>query len=198
MGMDSMSYCLFTDDFKKKKVKYQDVSPALFELYKKKISVEFADMMLEEGLCTYAEGLFTLVDPRVYDEVLKQYNVYSDKCITLVKNAFGDLFYYDGFECRVLYTSYNEQCSFAGGGAVKYFFTFQLTDATFLRKNFKKKLFGEAVKQYGKLEPDETYGFIPALPLGGEETCRSIRKVKTIEYLNSLSQAFLWILFLYC
>jgi hypothetical protein len=168
----------------------KDAPAALLKLYEEKISAEFAAMIKDEGLCTYAEGLFTMVDPRKYDEVLKDYKVYSDKCISLVKNAFGDLFYFDGFECRILYTSHNENYSFATGDAVKYFFTFQLTDASFLTKNFKKKLFSQALKKYGALKPDETYGFVPALPLGGEEKLENIEIVKTLEYLSILSQSF--------
>jgi hypothetical protein len=190
MSLDSMPYSLFTDQYKKKKEKYEDASPALLKLYTKKVSAEFADMMKEEGLCSYMDGLFTTVDPALYEGVLKDYKVHSDKSIVLMKNAFGDLFYFDGFDCRILYTSHNENYSFTGGDAVKYFFTFQMTEASFLTENFKKKLFGQALKKFGKLKPDETYGFVPAIPLGGEEKLDNIEKVKTLEYLSILSQSF--------
>mgnify|MGYP002079457892 CR=1 FL=1 len=73
---------------------------------------------------------------------------------------------------------------------MKYFFTFQLTDASFQRKNFKKRLFQQALKQHGPLAPDESYGFVPALPLGGKEVMTQIQKVKTLEYLDLLAQSF--------
>eukprot|EP00160_Parvularia_atlantis_P009586 Unigene19111_Nuclearia_a/m.54270 Unigene19111_Nuclearia_a/g.54270 ORF Unigene19111_Nuclearia_a/g.54270 Unigene19111_Nuclearia_a/m.54270 type:complete len:192 (+) Unigene19111_Nuclearia_a:271-846(+) len=189
-SMDVMPYSLFTDQYKKKKEKYEDASAALLKLYEKKISAGFAAMMKEEGLCTYMDGLFTMVNPVKYELVLKEFGVHTDKTVPLVKSAFGDLFYFDGFECRILYTSHNENYSFATGDAVKYFFTFQLTDASFLTKNFKKRLFGQALKEYGPLKPDETYGFEPALPLGGEEKLDNIKIVKTLEYLSILSQSF--------
>lgn len=189
-SLDNMPYSFFTDQYKKKKVKYQDASAALIKLYEKKISAEFAEMMKEEGLCSYMEGLFTSVDHTQYEKVLKEYNVYSDKCVVLMKNAFGDLFYFDGSDCRILYVSQNENYSFASGDSVKYFYTFQLTDASFLTDNFKKRLFNKALKAHGPLKPDETYGFVPAIPLGGSEKVENIQKVKTLEYLSILSQSF--------
>ncbi|MEZ4234125.1 MAG: DUF1851 domain-containing protein [Polyangiaceae bacterium] len=189
MSLDSLSYALFTDDFKKKKTRYAATSAALLTLYRKRVSAEFAEMMKAEGLCSYADGLFTTVDTKQYKGVLKEFGLPSDSLV-LLKNAFADLFYFDGFECRILYTSHNESYSFAGGDAVKYFFTFQLTDASFQRKNFKKRLFQQALKQHGPLGPDESYGFVPALPLGGKEVVTQIQKVKTLEYLDLLAQSF--------
>lgn len=189
MSLHSLPYTLFTDEFKRKRFRYADPPAALLGLYKKRVSAEFAEMMKAEGLCSYADGLFTTVDSREYKSVLKAFGLPKDSLV-LVKSAFADLFYFDGFECRILYTSHNESYSFAAGDAVKYFFTFQLTDASFQRENFKKRLFRQAFKKDGPLAPDESYGFVPALPLGGTEAVNRIQKVKTMEYLDLLAQSF--------
>jgi hypothetical protein len=49
-------------------------------------------------------------------------------------------------------------------------------------------LFEEALKKLGPLKPDEMYGFVPAIALGGPGTLNTLQKVKTIEHLTFLSQ----------
>jgi hypothetical protein len=48
--------------------------------------------------------------------------------------------------------------------------------------------FEPAKNKLGSLEPDEMYGFIPALAFGGTLRLENIQKVKTLEHLTLLSQ----------
>jgi hypothetical protein len=49
-------------------------------------------------------------------------------------------------------------------------------------------LFKPAVEKLGELKADEMYGLVPALALGGSIDLEHVEKVKTIEYLEFLSQ----------
>jgi hypothetical protein len=49
-------------------------------------------------------------------------------------------------------------------------------------------LFQLALKKLGSLQPDEMYGFVPALALGGPGDLKHLQKLKTIEHLTFLSQ----------
>jgi hypothetical protein len=49
-------------------------------------------------------------------------------------------------------------------------------------------LFQRALTTLGPLQPDEMYGFVPALALGGPGDLKHLQKVKTIEHLTFLSQ----------
>lgn len=49
-------------------------------------------------------------------------------------------------------------------------------------------LFEKALRTLGPLQPDEMYGFVPALALGGSADLKHLQKVKTIEHLTFLSQ----------
>lgn len=182
----------FGDKFKKKKSQYGHPSEKTLALYKEKISEEFAEFMKEEGFCVYADGLFTSIDPFEYKVVMEEYGINAEMAIPLIKNAFGDILYSDGYALMILHTSYNEKYNFgaADPDGVKYFYVVRLTAADFHTKFFKKSLFNKALKEYGTLVPDESYGFVPAIPLGGTEKPEQIEKVKTLEYLGMLSRSF--------
>ena len=49
-------------------------------------------------------------------------------------------------------------------------------------------LFAPALKTLGRLKPDEMYGFVPALALGGPSTLEHLQKVKAVEHLMLLAQ----------
>ena len=72
MALDTIFFKSFGDKFKKKKPQYGHPSEKVLALYKDKISAEFAEFMKEEGFCTYADGLFTSVDPFEYKVVMEQ------------------------------------------------------------------------------------------------------------------------------
>jgi hypothetical protein len=191
MSLSSLPYSLFTNKFKKKRTPYEAVDGQVFELYKKKVSEEFALFMKEEGFCSYLDGLFTTVNPITYKVVMEEFRMNVDMVMPLLKNGFGDIIFFDGVSTRILYASYNEKHVLGSpSDAVKMLYAMRITEADFQNAFLKKKLFNKAVKEYGGLAPDETFGFVPAIPLGGEEKLEHIEKVKTLEYLSILSQSF--------
>lgn len=48
--------------------------------------------------------------------------------------------------------------------------------------------FPEAVERLGKLSPDELFGFVPALQLGGDPFPENLQRFKVMEYLEFLAQ----------
>ncbi len=49
-------------------------------------------------------------------------------------------------------------------------------------------LFEPAYHRLGPLAPDEMYGFVPAVMLGGPNTLEHLAKLKAVEHLTLLSQ----------
>jgi|GEM_PF-3971146 len=63
MSLAAFPYSLFSTKFKKTRIRYAEPGEAVLELYRTRISEEFALFMQEEGFCTYLNGLFTTVNP---------------------------------------------------------------------------------------------------------------------------------------
>jgi len=183
-------YDSFGKKFKNKKTRYAEVDDKVEALYKEKISEEFAAFMKAEGFCVYADGLFTPVNPFDYLPVMADYGINVQMAVPLMKTAFGDIIYSDGYGLMILHVSHNEKYTFGAADAdgVKYFYVIRLTASDFHTKFFKKSLFGKALKEYGALAPDETYAFVPSVPAGGKEGLGNIQKQNTLAYLRQLSQ----------
>ena len=192
MALDTIFYDSFRRKFKNKKEPYAKVDDKILALYKDRISGEFADFMNEEGFCRYAEGLFTTIDPFAYLPVMEKYGVNGNMAVPLIKSAFGDILYSDGYALMILHVSHNEKYAFgaADPDGVKYFYVVRLAAPDFHTKFFKKSLFTKALKIYGAPAPDETYAFVPSVPSGGKEKLENIQKQNTLAYLEQLASEF--------
>ena len=57
-----------------------------------------------------------------------------------------------------------------------------------MEKYFQIPQYLEAVNKFGMLEPDECFGYVPLLGLGGREDIDNISKVKIKEHIELISQ----------
>jgi len=149
------------------------------------------------GWSGYANGIFWTVNPAEYDAVvgpwLEQSGIANpDSYHVVARGAFGDLYLWQSVTGskltldvnyhRFLLTSLKLSPSRADARVRSFFVSKNRTSNDF------NGLFSKALNKLGPLQPDEMYGFVPAIALGGPGTLNTLQKVKTIEHLTFLSQ----------
>jgi hypothetical protein len=173
------------------------VPPSSVERYRGKLPDQLLAYWEEHGWCGYAEGLFWTVNPQEYEPVLEAWIgetpfMERDVYHIIARSAFGDLYFWGE-------TTGNSLSLFAPGSfcipresrfigdklnnGVQVFFGGQSRD-----RNDFEGLFKPAYALLGKLDPDEMYGLVPALALGGIASGDHLRKVKALEHLVILAQ----------
>lgn len=158
----------------------------------------------EEGWCAYANGLFWIVNPDDYEEVV--YEWVNDTGLEKIdafhvigRTAFGDL-YVCGERTGVSMTiSCSINAIFAlpkdlqpknkedRDWSVRSFLGLSASECD-LEDESGIQLFERAVKKYGPLEPDEVFGFEPAIVLGGRMRLENLVKLKLDVHLTILRQ----------
>jgi hypothetical protein len=149
------------------------------------------------GWSGYAEGLFWTVDPAEYQELITAW--LDDSGIpdsgfyhTIARSAFGDLYLWhekagNWLNLTIPYARVHSSKPHVGkysfDTVIEIFFVTQSREA-----NDFDDLFQQALKKLGPLQPDEMYGFVPALALGGPAELKHLQKLKTIDHLTFLSQ----------
>lgn len=189
----------FKSKFKKTKVLNKPVPDKTYD-YFAAFNKDYADFIKEEGFCSYAGGLFSLVDPFDYVglltlpglEVISQNAFDMGHEVPLIRSGFGDIIICDmKLDTRndFYHSFYNERYNM--GSKVGYMFEMQLTDTDFLNDNFKKRLFNQVMKISGSPKADENFGFPMDFPWDRErelEKKENVRVYNTVDYFNQLSK----------
>lgn len=159
----------------------------------------------EEGWATYANGLLWIVNPDDYEYIK---NIWLedtplatfDNFHVIARSAFGDLYLCGERTGRSVTIACPNNEILALKNKLK---TKPLHDQDFSIKSFfacrdpedfdyydinGKLLFERAVEKYGPLEPDEMYGFEPALVMGGHPTLDNLRRLKLNPHLHILRE----------
>jgi hypothetical protein len=163
------------------------------------------DYWKEYGFCGYGEGLFWLVNPADYEELLelwlKNTPVWSrENYYVIARTAFGRLFLWGDksgkttkldtyihniLPCDIPSVPIDREKRerflgiFINNIDKKYVDAYDKDD---------KLLFKRAFKKLGQLQNDEMYAFVPALALGGVAELKCLQKVKLQEQLSILAQ----------
>lgn len=175
----------------------REVPLSCIDLYRSKLPELLLKYWAEHGWCGYGEGIFWLVNPQEYEEVVASW-IQGTKFETLdtyhliARSAFGDLYLWGektGASLNItgILSKYAEFYSASGEEQMdKQLQNFLLT------RNIGDDNYGEffepAQKKLGTLRHDEMYGFVPAFMLGGRDTLEHLEKVKAVEHLILLSQ----------
>lgn len=190
----------FKSKFKKTKVLNKPVSDSTYE-YFASYHPEYAAFIKEEGFCTYDGGLFSTIDPFDYAEALDLPGITETNhtrkrleggwSAPLIKTGFGDFLFCDlkiDAGNDIYHSFYNERYNMGSG--IGYLFEMRLTDTGFQNSSLKKKLFNQAVKQFGELKEGENFGFPTDFPQGqkGLEKIDHVQVYQTQDYLNLLSK----------
>jgi hypothetical protein len=167
-------------------VPYATVPHDVLQSYQGKLPEPLLEEWAAVGWCSYGNGFLWLVNPAEYTEILKDWLEPSDQALVFARTAFGGLFMWRNNEIQYLYIQYARTQSLSDD--IEIFFDYSLCSQDFLDGVLEQKLFLEALKKLGELEPNECYGFEPVLALGGSGTLETTTKVALREYLSFLSQ----------
>jgi len=162
----------------------------------------------EYGFCGWGDGIFWLVNPSEYHEILqtwlqgtefaKREEQGIDSYYVIGRSAFGDLIVWGNTSGQsidinsnfgmIFPTDYSEKLKERGEErTVDLFFATMSKNSLDEKDVDEKLLFERACKKLGPLEFDEMYAFVPALALGGTNKLENLKKVKVIEHLNFLA-----------
>ncbi|RAU46406.1 MULTISPECIES: GAD-like domain-containing protein [unclassified Pseudomonas] len=163
---------------------------------------DLPDLLLEfwgeNGWSGYGDGIFWTVNPADYDATVRTWLEASgiqdaDTYHVVARSAFGDLYLWqsrtgstlniDSVYARYSLSARPLMSKAEANHHVEVFFMNKDRDTD----DFDD-LFTAALKKLGRLEPDEMYGFVPALVLGGPSDPDHLQKVKIVEHLTFLSQ----------
>ncbi len=181
------------------------VNSKIIEKYRGKLPDKLLEYWQEYGFIGLKNGLFWLVNPEEFDDVLESWIgdteiSKKDDYYVIARSGFGNLYLWgkkSGF-------MYEIQCNtgwiLEKEGSEKEItegnvdFELQLFLATRDVERIDlddietdKPLFDELVKKFGPLNDDEIFGFEPALFLGGEQTFQNINKLDLQTHLKILA-----------
>lgn len=158
----------------------------------------------EEGWCGYANGLFWIVNPDDYEDLVDEWMENTsleqvDAFHVIARTAFGHL-YVCGERTGVSVTiSCPISAIFAlpkdlkpkskedQDWSVRGFLGLSVDECN-VKDESGVQLFERAVAKLGPLEPDEVYGFEPAIVLGGKMRLENLAKLKLDVHLTILRQ----------
>lgn len=173
------------------------VPPSSIERFRGKLPDQLLEYWEVHGWCGYADGLFWTVDPLEYEPVLNAWIggtpfMESDAYHIIARSAFGELFFWGertgeslrifapGSYCLPNEAIFKENELELG---LRAFFSVRNRE-----ENDFAGIFNLALGNLGQLMPDEMYGFVPALALGGPADLNHMKKVKAVEHLIFLAQ----------
>lgn len=153
------------------------------------------------GFSVFKDGLLTVVNPLDWQDTVDEWIEGTeletlDSFIPLMKGAFGDFRLFGinkGYEIQLdtrLETYYGDRelPKYSMEFLVQNFFSGQ--SPRHWDNNEDKSLnFTKALKKLGPLQPDEMYGFVPMLPLGGTRDLKHLQKVEAHAHLSILRQS---------
>lgn len=183
----------------------RDVPEDVIERFRGRLPDRLLGYWQHEGWCGYADGRFWTVNPEDYDDLLDFWLEGSgleriDNFHVVARTAFGDLRLFGertGTSARIspslnaiislsrnLRAHSPQELSVAAG---VLFSNSSLKQGDFA-SDTEGYLFEPALRTLGRLEPDEMYGFEPALVAGGTAVLANLRRVKLHPHLLILRQ----------
>jgi len=159
----------------------------------------------EFGFCGYGEGLFWLVNPADYEEILELWLKNTplwgrENYYVIARSAFGELYAWgdksgddtliDSQDHTIMPVDMPKDPITKKQKEQRlgiFFNSIDKESPDYYDKD-DKLLFKKALKKLGTLAPDEIYAFVPALALGGVADLNHLQKVKLQEQLSILAQ----------
>lgn len=182
----------------------REVPAASIDKYQSKLPPALLGYWREEGWCSFADGLFWIVDPDAYKATLDVWLQGSglaeiDNYHVIARDAFGSLYAWGERYQRKITVS-----SLAGGivalknqlqkpnpqpdRSLGIFLGSTSRDSLDFEDIQGKPLFQRALAKLGPVAEDEMYAFEPGLCIGGKADLEHMVKVKMVEHLMILDQ----------
>ncbi len=181
-----------------------DVPAEAIQKWRGKLPDQLLTYWQEEGWCGYANGLFWIVNPDDYEDLVDEWLENTpleqvDAFHVIGRTAFGKLYVCGertGVSVRIscpinaifaLPKELKPKSKENQDWSVRSFFGLSASDCD-LKDESGVQLFERAVAKLGPLEPDEVYGFEPAIVLGGKMRLENLAKLKLDVHLTILRQ----------
>lgn len=139
-----------------------------------------------QGWCRYGQGLFWLVNPADYSDVLSLWISDSTQAYVIARTAFGCLIIWHENQAYLIDVLTGDVLPLLD--SVEELFNDMLTDDGFVVNEFHVLDFEQAVMRLGVLDIDECYGYFPPQVMGGSGTSDTLQRVKLREYLYFLAE----------
>jgi hypothetical protein len=182
-----------------------EVPASSIEKWRGKLPDQLLTYWQQEGWCGYANGLFWVVNPDDYEDMVDEWLDGSplerlDAFHVIARTAFGDLYLcgQKGGRNATLCCSLNAISAFTKeimskstqdrDRSIRSMFGASLLSDFDRKDETLQPLFDRAVNKLGVLAPDEIYGFEPALVAGGKMRLENLRRVKLDQHLTILRQ----------
>ena len=160
--------------------KFAAMPEEVIEKYAPKVPDELVELWKQYGLGFLLDGYLKIINPEEYVEFVQKTYFRGDLSIPVFITAFGDIITLEeGDYLRIV--EYKEE-NFITILENMYYFLEDLKDY------FDIPLYEEAVKEYGNLEYNQCFGFVPLLVLGGKRALTNIDKVGIEEHLELITQ----------
>ncbi|EDU57731.1 GAD-like domain-containing protein [Providencia stuartii] len=171
------------------------------EKWKGKLPELLLNYWRNEGWSSYYNGLFTIVNPEDYEDIVDGWleNTYLEEVDifhAIAINGFGNVYLCGEKtgQCVVISPIFNT--IFVQKKKLKRIQTTDSLNVSILtlflsskvERHGKDGLFDKAIQKFGPLGDNEIFGFEPALTLGGELDIKYIQKVDARIHLSILSQ----------
>ena len=158
-------------------VKVADMPKEVIENYKGKVPVELIEIWENQGLGTFLNGYLKVINPDDYSELVRDSYFRGDIAIPIFVTAFGDMIVCEeGKYLRMV--KYKDGVFITILENIPLFLQFVFAD-----DYFELPLYTEAIEQYGLLDYDQCFGFVPLLALGGFKDVDHLDKVKMYEHI---------------
>ncbi|WP_426340086.1 GAD-like domain-containing protein [Pseudoduganella sp. S-14] len=185
-----------------REVQYAAVPDQILEKYRRILPDSLLEIWQSQGWCSYGGGMFWTVNPEEYgwlvDGWIKPLNgLPKDRYFIIGRSAFGEFFCAreNGPRvfticCPIAAVMARSSALVPGNmeGAIDMFFGgMRLEDFDF-DDDDGNPMFEAARDVLGLLGPDEVYGFVPVLPLGGEANVTNLQKLKLGVHIDIVKQ----------
>lgn len=196
------SFAFFLQNFGAPRAK-RAVEPDYAVQYRGRLPAKLLEYWAEHGFAGYGDGVFWIVDPGEYEDVLDRWLEATpfkdeDDYHVVARTAFGALFVWGKKSGMRLQINAPHGLIFPDRDAAKrvrdtsedfalqIFFECLTRESVDFADEQGKPLFKRTLKKLGPLENDEVYGFEPALGLGGKASLAGLRKLKIAPHLEIL------------
>ena len=182
----------------------QPVRPEAYQQYRGVLPDTLLEYWETYGWCGFGQGLLWLVDPAEYAGVLEAWLGDTplwarDEYYVFARSAFGALLVWgrtsgpsvDIYPARgmIFPTDCTEKIKDRGPDRqLQLFFSALSKRRVDERDEDEQPMFERALRALGPLQPDEVYGFVPALALGGRQRVENLQKVKALEHIAMLRE----------
>lgn len=194
---------LFIDEFGEATFR-TDVPMEAIQKWRGKLPDQLLKYWQAEGWSGYANGLFWTVNPDDYEDLVDEWLADTpleqlDSFHVIARSAFGCLYLWGektgdsvtvacSIHSVIAFSSHLSKTMDDPDFDARVFFSNKSPDYCDLNDESGQPLFERALAKLGPLQPDELYGFEPALVLGGKMRLENLAKLKLDEHLTILRQ----------